>query len=58
MISFGEKAKIKQAGNLNQGRSYVITTVPWVYAHVTMQGILNKIIEMDFFVKVRKPKAD
>ena len=23
-----------------------------------MQGILNKIIEMDFFVKVRKPKAD
>ena len=28
------------------------------YAHVTMQGILNKIIEMDFFVKVRKPKAD
>ena len=28
MVSFGEKAKIKKAGNLNQGRSYVITTVP------------------------------
>ena len=27
MISFGEKAKIKKAGNLNEGRSYVITTV-------------------------------
>ena len=26
MVSFGEKAKIKKAGNLNQGRSYVITT--------------------------------
>ena len=27
MVSFGEKAKIKKAGNLNDGRSYVITTV-------------------------------
>ena len=27
MVNFGEKAKIKKAGNLNQGRSYVITTV-------------------------------
>ena len=27
MVSFGEKAKIKKAGNLNKGRSYVITTV-------------------------------
>ena len=27
MVSFGEKAKIKNAGNLNKGRSYVITTV-------------------------------
>ena len=27
MVSFGEKAKIKKAGNLNQGRSYVTTTV-------------------------------
>ena len=27
MVSFGEKAKIKKAGNLNEGRSYVITTV-------------------------------
>jgi hypothetical protein len=28
MVSFGEKAKIKKVGNLNQGRSYVISTVP------------------------------
>ena len=28
MDNFGEKAKIKKAGNLNQGRSYGITTVP------------------------------
>ena len=27
MVSFGEKAKIKKVGNLNQSRSYVITTV-------------------------------
>ena len=27
MVSFGEKAKIKKAGNLNQGCSYVITIV-------------------------------
>ena len=27
MVSFGEKTKIKKAGNLNSGRSYVITTV-------------------------------
>ena len=27
MVSFGEKVKIKKAGNLNEGRSYVITTV-------------------------------
>ena len=27
MVNFGEKAKIKKAGNLNEGRSYVITTV-------------------------------
>ena len=27
MVGFGEKAKIKKAGNLNLGRIYVITTV-------------------------------
>ena len=27
MVSIREKAKIKKVGNLNQGRSYVITTV-------------------------------
>ena len=27
MVNFGEKAKAKEAGNLNSGRSYVITTV-------------------------------
>ena len=27
MVSFGEKTKIKKAGNLNSGRSYVFTTV-------------------------------
>ena len=27
MVGFGEKAKIKKAGNLNYGRSYVTTTV-------------------------------
>ena len=27
MVSFGERDKIKKAGNLNSGRSYIITTV-------------------------------
>ena len=27
MISFGEKAKIKKAGNLNEGRSHVISSI-------------------------------
>ena len=27
MVTFGEKAKIKKAGNLNKGRSYVTITV-------------------------------
>ena len=27
MVTFGEKAKMKKAGNLNQHCSYVITTV-------------------------------
>ena len=27
MVNFGEKAKIKKVGNLNLGRTYVITTV-------------------------------
>ena len=27
MVTFGEKAKIKKAGNLNLGRSYVFTTL-------------------------------
>jgi hypothetical protein len=27
MVSLREKAKMKKAGNLNQGRSYVITTL-------------------------------
>ena len=35
MVSFGEKVKIKKAGNLNQGRSYVITTVCTMYVHIT-----------------------
>ena len=36
MVSFGEKSKIKKAGNLNKGRSYVITTVfaiNWYQSH-------------------------
>ena len=27
MVNFGEKAKIKKAGNLNSDRSYLITAV-------------------------------
>ena len=30
MVTFGEKPKLKKAGNLNQGCSYVIKTVIFV----------------------------
>jgi hypothetical protein len=40
MVSFGEKAKIKKAGNLNQGRSYVITTVGIFYVHMYFFSII------------------
>ena len=36
MVSFGEKAKIKKAGNLNYGRSYVITTVAYFLPSIVM----------------------
>ena len=38
MGSFGEKAKIKKAGNLNYGHSYDITTVSQVW-----QSLIRKI---------------
>ena len=43
MVSFGEKAKIKKAGNLNQGCSYVIITLlnPCIFsfAPVIIKGL-------------------
>ena len=39
MVSFREKAKIKKAGNLNQGRSYVITTVHNSFKGLGLQDI-------------------
>ena len=41
MVSFGKKAKIKRAGNLNKGRRYVITTVRYRGPGVTEKP--NKI---------------
>ena len=41
MVNFGEKAKIKKAGNLNSGRSCVITTVPaptYTYLYIKLYG--------------------
>ena len=47
MVSFGEKANIKKAGNLNYGRSYVITTVyvqcnPDLVTHLVCQKSVTK----------------
>ena len=44
MVSFGEKDKIKKAGNLNQGRSYVITTVFMVTPQTRLElcNIMNE----------------
>ena len=46
MVNFGDKAKIKKAGNLNSGRSYLITTVRnliffKIYPNKTCLPILN-----------------
>ena len=38
MVNFGEKSQNKKAGNLNSGRSYVITTVPVRFISVTQKG--------------------
>ena len=43
MVSFGEKAKIKKAGNLNYGRSYVTTTV----ILLLNRGLLTKLALAD-----------
>ena len=47
MVSFGEKAKIKKAENLNQGRSYVITTVS---IDILFCLLNNKLIFQNFYV--------
>ena len=39
MVSFGEKAKIKKVENLNQGCSYVITTVHAVISYFANVGL-------------------
>ena len=44
MVSFGEKDKIKKAGNLNQGGSYVITTVHMVANLHLRQDFLTKYV--------------
>ena len=41
MVSFEEKAKIKKVGNLNYGRSYVITTVPTYQQHLCFTSSLR-----------------
>ena len=56
MVSFGEDAKIKKAGNLNQGCSYVITTVfivdiPELVKYYVMSS-LNKTICKKNFIKL------
>ena len=51
MVSFGEKAKIKKAGNLNEGRSYDITTVflfNFLNYYKTFQALKYKF-DADFF---------
>ena len=47
MVSFGEKAKIKKTGNLNQGRSYVITTVRLKVIHSQYGDIHHRYSILD-----------
>ena len=55
MVSFGEKAKIKKAGYLNQSCSYVITTVPQyryisqsdlIFSNQKQKAKLNQIVKI------------
>ena len=48
MVNFGEKAKIIKAGNLNSGRSYLITTVNDVdyYFIVFKRKLLHNLIKL------------
>ena len=48
MVNFGEKAKIKKAGNLNSGHSYLITTVNDVdyYFIVFKRKLLHNLIKL------------
>jgi hypothetical protein len=43
MVNFGEKAKIKKAGNFNSGRSYVITTVQNILV-LFLQAYYKKVV--------------
>ena len=53
MVNFGGKAKIKKTGNLNSGRSYVITTV-------TKELVYNNIFQKYFYslpiLQIKKAK--
>ena len=44
MVNFGEKAKIKKAGNLNSGRSYVTTTASNSYGQAHCLGMNYYVI--------------
>ena len=50
MVNFGEKAKIRKAGNLNEGRSYVITTV-----HI---GFLGTLRDSSKELDIKKPPLE
>ena len=43
MVSFGEKVKMKKAGNLNYGCSYVITSIFENCLHYIFQFFMKKL---------------
>ena len=51
MVSFGEKANIKKAGNLNYSRSYVITTVVLVN-NVNNSGNESFLVSQESFRQI------
>ena len=53
MVNFGEKAKMKKAGNLNSGRSNLITTVTKKKFKLAFEEITSrKSIFGSFFLPV------
>ena len=57
MVSFGEKSRIKMAGNLNYGRSYVITTVLFFMSIAIFSSKISIIVTLSIYISKEEVHA-